>query len=62
MSFINLQERHTLGSSHCGAVETNPTSIHENTGSTPGLAQWVAYELWHRLHLRLRSRVAVAVM
>ena len=28
-------------SSHCGAVETNPTSIHEDVGSIPGLAQGV---------------------
>ena len=26
------------GSSHCGSVETNPTEIHEDTGSIPGLA------------------------
>ena len=28
-------------SSHCGSVVTNPTSIHEDEGSIPSLAQWV---------------------
>ena len=30
-----------LGSSHCGAAETNPTKNHEVVGSIPGFAQWV---------------------
>ena len=42
LSFLNfvLQKR-DLGSSHCGAGETNQTSIHEDVGSIPGLTKWV---------------------
>ena len=30
-----------IRSSHCGSAVTNPTNIHEDVGSNPGLAWWV---------------------
>ena len=36
---VQLKDRD--GSSCCDSVETNPTSIHEGTGSIPSLNQWV---------------------
>ena len=39
--FVLQDEKSYGGSSHHGAVETNPTRNHEVSGSTPGLAQWV---------------------
>ena len=35
----NLYSRILSWPSHCGSVEINLTSIHENAGSTPGLTQ-----------------------
>ena len=34
-------KRVIFGSSHCGSVVTNPTSIHEDAGLIPGSTQWV---------------------
>ena len=35
------EKKKFFGSSHRGSVEMNLTSIHEDVGSIPGLAQWV---------------------
>ena len=53
-----------VGSSRCGSVLTNLTSIHEDTGSFPGLTHWLripgCHELWCCSQLQHGSRIAVA--
>ena len=39
--FKNVHVKKILKSSHYGSVVMNLTSIHEDAGSIPGLAQWV---------------------
>ena len=58
--------QNSKGRSSCsGSVETNPTSIHEDSGSNPGLTQWVGdpamCELWFRSQMQLGSPVTVAM-
>ena len=37
----NNNKKNCKRSSHCGTSEMNPTSNHKDTGSIPGLTQWV---------------------
>ena len=61
-----LNQFYYFRSSHSGSEETNLTSIHEDMGSIPGLTQWVKdaalHELWSRLHMWLRSGIAVPLV
>ena len=40
-SMRSIRKKKKNRSSYCGAVETNPTSIHEDVGWISGLTPWV---------------------
>ena len=40
---IIIKKKSSSWTFHHGSEETNLSSIHEDTGSTPGLTQWVQY-------------------
>ena len=64
IQFTPLRLRETRSSRHGSAIK-NLTSIHEDMGLIPGLAQWVRVrhccELWCSSQTRLGSSVSVAV-
>ena len=54
--FKKNKNKNKKRSSCRGLAEMNPTSIHKDAGSIPGLTQWCRLQTW------LRSGVAVAVV
>ena len=66
-SVVDLHVKfNSSGGSCCGSALTNPARIHEDTGSIPGLFQWLRiwhyHELWYSLQMQLGSGIAMAMV
>ena len=63
---LPLKKKYPTWTSHRGSEVTNPTSIHKDEGSIPGLARGLRIlrcrELWCRSKTGLGSCMAVAVV
>ena len=54
-----VAEKAIRRSSDCGSTETNPTSIHEDSGSIPGLTQWIGFAMSSGVGHRCGSDLAL---
>ena len=64
-SYVVSKKKNDIGVSIVTQQVTNLTSIHENSGLIPGLAQWIKdlhwHELWWKSQTWLRSCVPLSV-
>ena len=59
---VNVSRILFVGSSRCGSVVTNLTSIHEDAGSIPGLAPWIKDPKLPRVVVLVSNVVQILVL